>query len=60
LVYDFLNEFIKDKIELRQLDISDSEIMSFLNSKAREHIEMNEWTENTLKKIKQILKNILI
>ena len=59
LVYDFLNEFIKEKIGLRQLEIKDSDIMSFLNSKSREHVEMNEWTENTLKKIKQILKNIL-
>lgn len=34
--------------------------MSFLNSKTREHIEMNDWSESTMKKIKQILKNILI
>lgn len=60
LVYDFINEFIKDKLELKQLDIKDPEIMSFLNSKSREHIEMNDWSESTVKKIKQILKNILI
>lgn len=60
LVYDFINEFIRDKLQLRQYDINDSEIMSFLNSKSREHIEINEWTESTIKKIKQILKNILI
>ena len=59
LVYDFLNEFINDKIQLKQLEIKDIDIMSFLNSKSREHIEMNEWTHNTLKKIRQILKNIL-
>ncbi len=60
LVQDFINEFIKDKIQLKQADIKDSEIMSFLNSKTREHIEMNDWSESTMKKIKQILKNILI
>lgn len=59
LVYDFINEFIRDKRELKQLDITDAEILSYFNLKSREHIEMNKWTESTIKKIKQILKNIL-
>jgi hypothetical protein len=59
-VYDFINEFIRDKLQLRQYNINNSEIMSFLNSKSREHTEINEWRESTIKKIKQILKNILI
>jgi flagellar basal body-associated protein FliL len=59
LVYDFINEFIRNKIELKQLEITDSEILSYFNLKSREHIEMNKWKESTLKKIRQILKNIL-
>jgi hypothetical protein len=59
LVYDFINEFIWEKFQLKQFEIKDSEIMSFFNSKAREYIEMNEWSDSTIRKIRQILKNIL-
>ncbi len=59
LVYDFINEFIWEKMQLKQFEIKDSEIMSFFNSKAREYIEMHEWSESTIRKIRQILKNIL-
>ena len=59
LVYDFINEFIKEKIDLKQLEIRDSDIMSYFNLKSKEHVEMNNWSENTMKKIRQILKNIL-
>lgn len=59
LVRDFIDEFIQERYNLKQYMINDWDIMSYFNSKSREHIEINNWSENTLKKIRQILKNIL-
>lgn len=59
LLRDFVNELIREKFDLRQSDLKDSEIMAYFNAKSREHLEINNWSESTTKKIRQILKNIV-
>jgi hypothetical protein len=59
LVKDFMDEVLQGKLALGQKELKDSELMSYFNSKSREHGEMLNWSESTIKKIRQIIKNML-
>ena len=60
LLSEFMNEVIKNKYEVQQYILSDSEITSFFNKKAQTYENVRNWKEYTIHKLAQVLRKILI
>jgi hypothetical protein len=62
-VYTFLNDFIVEVLRNKYLQfdtiISENDYFKFLNSKSISHNELNEITEVTTKKVKQVIFKLL-
>lgn len=50
--FEFMNEIYKDKIILRDLQISQSDINIFISRKREQIPEISKWTEQTMKRLK--------
>ena len=61
--YDFIRDFaievIRDKSLVYDYHINESDYKSFINNRVHVHLELEEFSESTLKKAKQVLFRIL-
>lgn len=59
LFFEFMHDVYRDKINIGQTVLTDSEISDFLRSKVCENKRMQAWTENNLVRVKNTYKKIL-
>ncbi|HPZ07672.1 MAG TPA: DUF1819 family protein [Candidatus Eremiobacteraeota bacterium] len=59
LFYEFMEEVVKEKFILRQDYLEDMDISLFFQRKAEEDETPAAWGESTVKKLKNVIKNIL-
>ena len=59
LFFEFMRDVYRDKVQIGQATLTDSEISDFLRGKVCEDKHMQAWTENNLVRVKNTYKNIL-
>ncbi|MBP3762212.1 MAG: DUF1819 family protein [Ruminococcus sp.] len=60
IVYDFMTEVIGEKFRLQELDFSSKDVNVFFMELAEKVPAVNEWSESTIKKLKQVLVKFLV
>lgn len=60
LFYEFMEEVVKEKLIMGQNYLEDMDISLFFQRKAEEDETAASWQESTVKKLKNVIKNILI
>lgn len=60
IVYDFMTEVIGEKYRSQQLDFSAKDVNVFFMSLAEKVPAVNDWSESTIKKLKQVLVRFMI
>ena len=60
LVYDFMNEVYREKVELMTNRITDADLNQFMDVKAQQIDIIANWTAGNKEKVKGALRNILI
>lgn len=60
IVYDFMTEVIGEKYRSQQLDFSAKDVNVFFMELAEKIPAVNEWSESTVKKLKQVLVRFLV
>lgn len=60
IVYDFMIEVIGEKYRSQQLDFSVKDVNVFFMSLAEKVPAVSEWSESTMKKLKQVLVRFLV
>ena len=58
-IRDFAVDVIRDKVLVFDYQLNESDYKSFINSKLSLHTELEEFSESTLKKAKQVMFRIL-
>ncbi|MBU3200601.1 DUF1819 family protein [Clostridium estertheticum] len=59
LFFEFMNEIYKEKFLLRDMFLKDKDFNTFFQSKREQSEKVASWTEDTLKKLKQVYVRIL-
>ncbi len=59
LFYEFMEEVIREKLVMGEHSLEDMDISLFFQRKADEDDNVSRWKEGTLKKLKEVIKNIL-
>ena len=60
LFFEFIQEVYKEKINLKNNIITDKDFNLFFHIKKEQSEQINSWTEQTIKKLIQIYKYILV
>ena len=60
IVYDFMTDVIGEKYRSQQLDFSAKDVNVFFMELAEKVPAVNEWSESTIKKLKQVLVRFLV
>ena len=60
IVYDFMTEVIGEKYRSQQLDFSSKDLNVFFMELAEKVTAVNDWSESTIKKLKQVLVKFLV
>lgn len=60
LFFEFIHEVFKEKISLKDYIITDKDFNFFFQSKREQSEQINSWTEQTVKKLRQVYKYILV
>lgn len=60
IVYDFMTEVVGEKYRSQQLDFSAKDVNVFFMELAEKVPAVNEWSESTVKKLKQVLVRFLV
>ena len=60
IVYDFMTEVIGEKYRSQQLDFSAKDVNVFFMELAEKIPAVNNWSESTMKKLKQVLVKFLV
>ena len=60
IVYDFMTEVIGEKYRSQQLDFSAKDVNVFFMELAERVPAVNEWSDSTIKKLKQVLVRFLV
>jgi hypothetical protein len=60
IVYDFMTEVIAEKYRSQQFDFSAKDVNVFFMSLAEKVPVVSEWSESTMKKLKQVLVKFLV
>ena len=60
IVYDFMTEVIGEKYRSQQLDFSSKDLNVFFMELAEKVPAVNDWSESTIKKLKQVLVKFLV
>lgn len=60
LVFEFMNEVYREKIELMVNRITDSDLNQFMDVKSQQVEEVGRWTDGNKDKVKGALRNMLI
>lgn len=60
IVYDFMTEVIGEKYRSQQLDFSSKDVNVFFMELAEKIPAVNDWSESTVKKFKQVLVRFLV
>ena len=60
IVYDFMTEVIGEKYRSQQLDFSAKDLNVFFMELAEKVPAVNDWSESTIKKLKQVLVKFLV
>ena len=60
IVYDFMTEVIGEKYRSQQLDFSAKDVNVFFMELAEKVTAVNDWSESTIKKLKQVLVKFLV
>lgn len=59
LFFEFMNEVIKEKLYANNEILEKKDINIFFEQKAEQNETITKWTDNTIKKLKQVIKKIL-
>ena len=60
IVYDFMTEVIGEKYRTQQFDFSAKDVSVFFMELAEKVPAVNDWSESTMKKLKQVLVRFLV
>ncbi|MBR3244377.1 MAG: DUF1819 family protein [Parasporobacterium sp.] len=60
LLFEFVNESFREKVRLGDEEFIDADLNIFFNNKAEQSAVIKDWTEGTVKKLKQKYKRFLI
>ena len=60
IVYDFMTEVIGEKYRSQQLDFSAKDVNVFFMELAEKIPAVNDWSESTIKKLRQVLVHFLV
>ena len=60
IVYDFMTEVIGEKYRSQQLDFSAKDVNVFFMELAEKVPAVNDWSESTIKKLRQVLVHFLV
>lgn len=59
LFYDFIHEVVKEKLAMGENSLEDMDFSLFFQRKAEEDDTVSSWKESTIRKLKDVIKNIL-